>query len=159
MSTTIELKPPATAGMRAYAVWHGMTIDHVQDEWASLPQADRMRAKWEAVGVAVEGADRDARDLNTRDEKRHRGDDWPRRYEVALPRHSRCGSAKVGTLNFDRWFTDGGASLYLHVWHKDGETIHRVQCAYTSTPRLSWEGGVLWWLVDPKGEQAAQRES
>jgi hypothetical protein len=27
------------------------------------PQADRMRAKWEAVGAAVEGADRDARGM------------------------------------------------------------------------------------------------
>lgn len=61
--STIELKPPATAGMRAYAAWHGMTIEHVQDEWASVPQADRMRAKWEAVGAAVEGADRDARGM------------------------------------------------------------------------------------------------
>lgn len=60
---TIELKPPATAGMRAYAAWHGMTIEHVQDEWTSVPQADRMRAKWEAVGAAVEGADRDARGM------------------------------------------------------------------------------------------------
>lgn len=56
---TIEPRPPATAGMRAYAVWHGMTIKHVQDEWASVPQADRMRAKWEAVGAAIEAAERE----------------------------------------------------------------------------------------------------
>lgn len=60
---TIELKPPATAGMRAYAAWHSMTIEHVQDEWASVPQADRMRAKWEAVGAAVDAADRSSRGM------------------------------------------------------------------------------------------------
>jgi len=60
---TIELKPPATAGMRAYAAWHGMTLAHVQNEWASVPQADRMRAKWEAVGAAVDAADRSARGM------------------------------------------------------------------------------------------------
>ena len=88
--------------------------------------------------------------------RRHRGPDWPRRYEAALPRHSRCGSAKLADLDFDRWFSDSmGGSLYLHVWHKDGETIHRVHCAYSAKPRLSWDGGTLWWLVDPIGEQAA----
>ncbi len=48
-----------TAGMLAYAAWHGMTIAHVQDEWAQVPQADKMRAKWEAVGEAVECAERE----------------------------------------------------------------------------------------------------
>jgi len=61
--STIELKPPATAGMRAYAAWHGMTVEHVQDEWADVPPTDRTRLKWEAVGSAVEGADRAARGM------------------------------------------------------------------------------------------------
>ena len=60
---TIELKPPATAGMRAYAAWRGMTLARVQEEWADVPQTDKPRAKWEAVGAAVEGADRDARGM------------------------------------------------------------------------------------------------
>jgi hypothetical protein len=87
--------------------------------------------------------------------KRHRGRDWPRRYEVAIPRHSQCGSARLADLDFDRWFTDGADGyLYLHVWHKDGDSIHRVRCAYSDKPRLCWEVGSLWWLVDPVGEQA-----
>ena len=48
-----------TAGMRAYAAWHGMTLEHVRDEWDSVPKADKMRAKWEAVGAAVEAAERE----------------------------------------------------------------------------------------------------
>ena len=76
--STIELKPPPTAGMRAYAVWHGMTLEHVQDEWASVPQADRMRAKWEAVGAAVEAADRDSRRMFVArlENMQQHGDHW-----------------------------------------------------------------------------------
>lgn len=75
---TIELRPLATAGMRAYAAWHGMAIEHVQDEWASVPQADRMRAKWEAVGEAVEGADRNARGMLVArlENMQKQGDHW-----------------------------------------------------------------------------------
>ena len=62
-TNTIDLKPPATPGARAYAAWHGMTVEHVQDEWAEVPQADRMRAKWEAVGDAVVAPDRDSRGM------------------------------------------------------------------------------------------------
>lgn len=76
--STIELKPPPTAGMRAYAVWNGMTLEHVQDEWASVPQADRMRAKWEAVGAAVEAADRDSRRMFVArlENMQQHGDHW-----------------------------------------------------------------------------------
>lgn len=75
---------------------------------------------------------------------------WPRYYEVANPQHSRCGSAKLKTLDFDRWFTDHSfGQHYLHVHSATGdESIHRVTCAYSATPRLAWSGGALWWLVD-----------
>lgn len=75
---TIELKPPATPAMRAYAAWHGMTVAHVQAEWADVPQADRMRAKWEAVADAVEGADRSSRRMFVArlENMQKNGDQW-----------------------------------------------------------------------------------
>ena len=74
---------------------------------------------------------------------------WPRRYECFRHQHSRCGSAKLADLDWSRWFSDStGGGLYLHVWHQDGETIHRVTCAYSARPRLESVDGVLFWLVD-----------
>jgi hypothetical protein len=60
-TNTINLKQPATPGMCAYAAWHGMTIAHVQDVWAEVPQDDRIRAKWESVGTAVEAPSHESR--------------------------------------------------------------------------------------------------
>ena len=44
--------------------WHEGIAKHSATIRAALAQqADRMRAKWEAVGAAVEGADRDSRGM------------------------------------------------------------------------------------------------
>jgi hypothetical protein len=79
----------------------------------------------------------------------------PLRLPVANARHSKCGSAKLKDLDFDRgWWTDGTTTLYgteiclyLHVYHKDGETIHRVHCRNHKNPRLLMKNGKLYWLV------------
>lgn len=75
---TIELKPPPTAGMRAYAVWHGMTAEHAEQEWADVPENDKIRQKWEAVGDAVEAADRDSRRMLVArlENMQRQGDHW-----------------------------------------------------------------------------------
>lgn len=83
----------------------------------------------------------------------------PRRLLVSSPRNSTCGSAKLSELDWSEWFTDGlslflnGAqyplrSSYLHVHHRDGETIHGVYCRHSDTPRLAMRGGKLYWLID-----------
>lgn len=83
---------------------------------------------------------------------------WPKFYEVTNPRHSRCGSAKLKALDFDRWFTDTSfGQHYLHVNSATGdESVHRVTCAYSAKPRLAWIDGALWWVVDerPKNSDA-----
>lgn len=72
----------------------------------------------------------------------------PRRYVVDDRRNS-VSAAPLSRLDWMNWFTDGTSSgLYLHVWSKDGETCHRVFCRHSDTPRLSCEGGSLYWLVD-----------
>ena len=72
----------------------------------------------------------------------------PRRYLVADRRNS-VSAAPLDSLDWNRWFTDGTSrGLYLHVWSKDGETIHRVFCRHSDTPRLRFDGGTLRWLVD-----------
>ena len=72
----------------------------------------------------------------------------PRRLIVNSPRNSYC-SAPLNSLDWGRWFTDGrGADLYLHFWSKDGETIHRVHCKHSDSPRLECQGAVLRWLID-----------
>jgi hypothetical protein len=57
MSTEL---PEPTPAMHAYAAWHGMSIAHVQQEWASVPKADRMRVRWEKVAAAAVAAERAA---------------------------------------------------------------------------------------------------
>lgn len=78
-----------------------------------------------------------------------------RRLSVRSPRNSICGSARLEDLDWDRgWWTDYSFSKnYLHVWHKDGETIHRVRCRRCDRPRLEMRQGALLWLIDP-GEDA-----
>lgn len=54
---TINLKPPASPGERAYYGWHGRASDALT--WGDLSEAGR--ARWEAVGAAVCAADQDSR--------------------------------------------------------------------------------------------------
>ena len=71
----------------------------------------------------------------------------PRRLKVNSRRNSEC-SAPLASLDWSQWFTDGRVSgLYLHV-HGPDDTIHRVYCRHSETPRLSFQDGELWWLVD-----------
>ena len=54
-------------------------------------------------------------------------------------------------LDWSRWFTDwgfNGEMHYLHVHSARDESIHRVYCRHADRPRLSFEGGRLYWLVD-----------
>lgn len=43
-----------------------------------------------------------------------------------------------------------------HVYHKDGDSIHRVFCRHTQTPRLALIGQELYWLVDKATGGAAR---
>jgi hypothetical protein len=62
----------------------------------------------------------------------------------------------LGWLDWSRWFTDGtGGGLYLHVYGPD-DSIQRVYCRRTDSPRLSFMGGELWWLVDRKPNARSQ---
>jgi hypothetical protein len=73
----------------------------------------------------------------------------PRVLSVLSLKNSACNTAKLTDLDFDRgWWTDDSFGLhYLHVWHKDGETIHRVHCRHCPRPRISARKGKLFWLV------------
>jgi hypothetical protein len=67
---------------------------------------------------------------------------------VANPKNSQCNSAKLKDLDWDRgWWTDDSFGMhYLHVYHKDGETIHRVYCRHCQQPRIEHKRGKLYWL-------------
>jgi hypothetical protein len=73
--------------------------------------------------------------------------DWPKRRLVNSRRYSEC-SIPLDRLDWSRWFTDGGARVYLHVHSLDGDTIHRVYCRHDGPARLCLDGGKLWWLLD-----------
>lgn len=69
------------------------------------------------------------------------------RRSVSGPRNSSCGSARLSDLNWSRWWTDNSfGQMYLHVAHKDGQTVHRVYCRRCKTPRLEMVRGRLCWL-------------
>lgn len=63
-------------------------------------------------------------------------------------KNSVCNSAKLKDLDWDRgWWTDDSFGMhYLHVHHKDGETIHRVYCKGCQQPRIEQRKGKLYWL-------------
>lgn len=67
---------------------------------------------------------------------------------VSSPRNSKCGTAKFKDLDWNKgWWTDDSFGMhYLHVHHKDGETIHRVYCRSAERPRLQVTNGKLYWL-------------
>jgi hypothetical protein len=71
----------------------------------------------------------------------------PRRLRVNSRRNSIC-AMPLHHLDWSRWFTDGSCgSLYLHVYGPE-DSIQRVYCRSSDTPRLQLDGGVLYWLVD-----------
>lgn len=71
----------------------------------------------------------------------------PLRLRVNSPRHSLC-AMDLDALDWSRWWTDGTqGGLYLHVAGPN-DTWQRVYCRQSETPRLRFEGGELWWLVD-----------
>lgn len=70
---------------------------------------------------------------------------------VASARSSTCDSASLADLDWSNWWTDTAyGHNYLHVMHKDGQTVHRVRCKVQGciAPRLTMQAGVLHWLVD-----------
>ena len=70
------------------------------------------------------------------------------RRRVDSPRNS-TSTARLADLDWDNWWTDTtGGAHYLHVAHKDGETIHRVFCRKADRPRLRLIDGTLYWLID-----------
>lgn len=90
----------------------------------------------------------------------------PIRRKVNSPRNSIC-AFRMDWLDWSAWWTDcsfGG--LYLHVrgFYPDeprtpeNATWHRVYARGTDSPRLRFENGVLYWLIDApdKGEETAQ---
>ena len=70
------------------------------------------------------------------------------RRAVRNPRYSICSSGNLRDLDWERgWWTDTSfGEHYLHVWHKNGDTIHRVYCRGHKTPRLEMVQGKLMWL-------------
>jgi hypothetical protein len=77
-------------------------------------------------------------------------------HRVTSPRNSVVGTGGVtlADLDWSQWWTDGiRGHLYLHVPHLDGDTIHRVYCRRTDTPRLQMRGGELYWLVDKEASE------
>ena len=50
------------------------------------------------------------------------------------------------------WYVGDGETtrpdLFLHVYSLDGETIQRVYCRHSSSPRLRMIDGALYWLID-----------
>lgn len=71
-----------------------------------------------------------------------------RRFTVNSERNSEC-SVPLESLDWKNWFTDGGASMYLHVYQLgDDGAICRVRCRRSDSPRLASLHGVLYWLVD-----------
>ena len=72
----------------------------------------------------------------------------PKKMLVSSSKNSRCSTAKFKDLDWDRgWWTDDSFGMhYIHVHHKDGETIHRVYCRFNDRPRLQVTNGKLYWL-------------
>lgn len=69
--------------------------------------------------------------------------------KINSARNSECGSAKLAELDWSEWWTDDSfESVYLHVRHRDGETVHRVRCRQTQRPRIGFRNGMLCWLID-----------
>lgn len=66
----------------------------------------------------------------------------------------------LNRLDWKNWWTDGVTHVnlfYIHVphlkgkkWKKAGmdDTVHRVYCTKSMTPRLAMKNGELYWLVD-----------
>jgi hypothetical protein len=72
----------------------------------------------------------------------------PQKKLVSSPRNSKCSSARLKDLDWQRgWWTDDSFGMhYIHVHHKDGETIHRVYCKSSDRPRIQMDKGRLYWL-------------
>jgi hypothetical protein len=72
----------------------------------------------------------------------------PTACRVDSPRNSVCNSSRLSELDWQRgWWTDDSFGMhYLHVYHKDGETIHRVYCKHCQQPRIEQRQGKLYWL-------------
>jgi hypothetical protein len=75
--------------------------------------------------------------------------------QTSLPRGAkpalqqvRLGAAERLGLQLG-WFTDDSfGQHYLHVYHKDGDSIHRVKCRGHDKPRLEMRKGKLMWLYE-----------
>ena len=63
--------------------------------------------------------------------------------------NSICHSSKLSDLDWQRgWWTDDSFGMhYLHVYHKDGETIHRVYCKKCDQPRIQVLNQKVYWLI------------
>lgn len=62
-------------------------------------------------------------------------------------RNSLCDVSLDG-LDWSNWFTDDSyGELYLHVYGLD-DSIQRVYCRHSKTPRLSFTDGKLYWVID-----------
>jgi hypothetical protein len=121
-----------------------------------LEHQKRVKAAGALAKVAAHWTDGDAKrlvlSLVNRYDKPHlvRGSlKPPLKKLVFSPRNSRCHSAKIKDLDWSKgWWTDDSFGMhYLHVPHKDGETIHRVYCRGCDQPRLQVENGKLYWLI------------
>ena len=63
--------------------------------------------------------------------------------------HNSKSTAKLSDLDWSKWWTGGGfliKGIYLHVPHKDGDSVHRVFCRDSKLTRLGWRHGKLWWI-------------
>ncbi len=71
------------------------------------------------------------------------------RRKVWSARNSRC-NYPLDELDHANWWTDvwPDGHTYLHVKALDGDTVQRVRCRATDTPRLQMINGELYWLID-----------
>jgi hypothetical protein len=73
--------------------------------------------------------------------------------KVKSPRNSYCSTANLRDLLWSEWWSDNSfGKFYLHVPHKDGETVHRVYCRKSTLPRIGIHRGELRWYVDTDGK-------
>lgn len=70
-------------------------------------------------------------------------------WRVVVSEHNSSSTARLKDLDWTRWWSDGGFLIkgtYLHVPHKNDDTVHRVFCHHSDNARLGWKAGKLWWI-------------
>jgi len=74
----------------------------------------------------------------------------PRWRRINSPRNSVCGSARLDSLDWSNWWSDGwGPNVtHIHVARPEDETYHRVYCRQSANVRVGMKRGELCWIID-----------